>query len=216
MTALPAPRPERRSPSPSTSPTRPPLRPVPRSRRRMATVPFVMVVALVLAVGMVGLLVLTTALQNQTFVVQGKQREADQLADQLSALQAQVADARSVQNLAVSAQKLGMRPNPYGAQLVVPDGKVIGKASAVTGVEIPSVRYLSPEQAQAQLQALAKAEADRKARLKAEAAAKKKAAEEKAKAEAKAKADKKAAAAKKKAAEQKAAEQAKPAKGKKP
>lgn len=167
MTALLAPRPER-SPRPS-------LRPVEPRRRRMATVPFAMVVALVLAVGMVALLVLTTALQDQTFSVQAKQREAERLADQLSALQAQLADTRSVQNLAVAAQHLGMRPNPYGAQLQLPDGTVVGTASAVTGVEIPGVRYLTPEQADAQVKALAKAEADRKARLKAEAKAKKEA-----------------------------------------
>ena len=188
MTAMPAPRPERRSaPDPTTTP-RPRLRPVPPRRRRMATVPFAMVVALVLAAGMVGLLVLTTALQNQTFVVQKKQAEADQLADQLAALQAQVADARSVQNLAVAAQKLGMRPNPYGAQIVLPDGTVVGKAISVTGVEIPSVRYLTPEQADAQIKALAKAEAERKAKLKAE----KKKAEEEAKKKAEEAAKKKA------------------------
>lgn len=199
MTALLAPRPER-------SP-RPQLRPVPRPGRRLATIPFVMVVALVLAAGMVGLLVLTTVIQSQTFTVQQEQAKADALADQLAALQAQVAQARSMQNVAVEAQKLGMRPNPYGAQLELPDGTVIGKASAVTGVEIPSVRYLTPEQADAQLKALDKAAADRKAKLIAQ---KKAAAEAK-----KAAAEKKAAQAKAKAARAKA-DQAKASEGKKP
>jgi colicin import membrane protein len=158
----------------------------------MATIPFVMVIALVLAVGMVCLLVLTTALQDQTFVVQSRQREAERLSDQLAALQAEIADARSVTHLAVAAQELGMRPNPYGAQLQLPDGTVVGTATAVTGGEIPGLRYLTPEQAEAQLQALAKAEAERTAKLKAEAKAKaeaKKQAEAKKKAEAKAKAE---------------------------
>jgi hypothetical protein len=166
-----------------------------------------MVVALVLAAGMVGLLVLTTMVQSQTFSVQQQQAKADALADQLAALQAEVAQARSVQNLAVEAQKLGMRPNPYGAQLELPDGTVIGKATPVSGIEIPSVRYLTPEQADAQVKALAKAAADRKAKLIAE----KKAAAE---------ARKKAAADKKAAAEKKAAQAAQKAeankKGKKP
>lgn len=186
MTALQAPRPERRPSREQAPSVRPRLQSVPQPQRRMATVPFVMVVALVMAVGMVGLLVLTTALQDQTFTVQAKQRQAEQLADQLSALQAELADARSVQNLAVAAQKLGMRPDPYGTQLVLPQGTVVGKGVAVSGVEVPSVRYLSPEQADAQIKALAKAEAERKAKL----AAKKKAeAEAKKKAEAKQKAD---------------------------
>ena len=50
MTALLDPRPGRQTQD------RPRLRPVPGVRRRMATVPFVMVVAVLLAVGMVGLL----------------------------------------------------------------------------------------------------------------------------------------------------------------
>lgn len=161
MTALHAPRPD--------GPRRPALRPVPATGRRIATFPFVSVVALVLACGMVGLLVLTTTLQNQAFHVQARQQEAGRLADRLASLQAQAADSRSVQNLAVAAQRLGMRPNPYGAQLQVPDGTVLGKDAPVTGAEIPGVRYLSPEQAQAQLEALAKAEAERKAKLKAQA-----------------------------------------------
>mgnify|MGYP001347242356 CR=1 FL=1 len=199
MTALHAPRPERAPRGPATGSPRPPLRPVPVGGRRMSTVPFAMVVALVLAVGMVGLLVLTTALGNQTFVVQERQRAAERLADELSALEAEVAGARSVQNLAVAAQALGMRPNPYGAQLRVPGGTVHGKAAPVTGGEIPGVRYLSPEQAQAQLDALARAEAERNAKLKAKAEAKAKAAAEKKKAEAEKKAAKKKAAQEKKA-----------------
>lgn len=184
MTALLAPRPSRKAPQ------RPQLRPVPRPRRRMSTVPFVLVVALVLAGGMVGLLVLTTALQDQAFAVQAKQHEASLLATRLAGLQAQAADARSVHSLAVAAQELGMRPNPYGAQLRLGDGKVIGRANPVLGGEVPGVRYLTPEQAAAQVKALDKAEAERKAKAKAKAAAERKAkaeAERKAKAEAEAK-----------------------------
>lgn len=207
MTALHAPRPERSPGSPARTAPRPSLRPVPGTGRRMATIPFVMVVALVLAVGMVGLLVLTTTLGNQTFAVQARQREAERMADQVAALQAEVADARSVQHLALAAQDLGMRPNPYGAQLRVPGGGVLGKAAPVTGGEIPGVRFLSPEQAQAQLDALARAEAERKAKLKAKALAQKKAeAERRAEAERKA-AEKKAAAEKAAAEKAKEAEQ---------
>ena len=187
MTALWDPRPGR--------PTieRPRLRPVPGTRRRMATVPFVMVVAVVLALGMVGLLVLTTALQDQAFGVQRTQREANTLAIRLSALQDQIATARSIQTLSVAAQHLGMRPNPYGAQIRITDGVVIGDPKVVLGGEVPTVRYLTPEQAQAQVRALDRAEAERKAKAKAaraEAKAKAKAkAEAKAEAKARAKAE---------------------------
>ena len=177
MTALPA------SPVPRR-PRRPPLRPVQRQRRRMATVPFVLVVAVVLAAGMVGLLVLTTSLQDQAFTVQSRQREANALAIRLSSLQAAAADARSIQSLSIEAQKLGMRPNPYGTQLRLSDGKVIGQDSPVLGGEVPTVRYLTPEQAAAQVKALDKAEAERKAKAKA-------AAEKRAEAKKKAEAEKK-------------------------
>ncbi len=186
MTALLAPRPSRKTSQ------RPQLRPVPRPRRRMSTVPFALVVAMLLAGGMVGLLVLTTALQDQAFAVQARQHEASLLATRLAGLQAQVADARSVHSLAVAAQELGMRPNPYGAQLRLGDGEVLGKAAPVMGGEVPGVRYLTPEQAAAQVKALDKAEAERKARAKAKAEAERKAKaeeERRARAEAKAKAE---------------------------
>lgn len=175
-----------------------------------------MVVALVLALGMVGMLVLTTALQDQAFAVQSRQHQANVLASQVSQLQAEVADARSVKSLAIAAAKLGMRPNPYAVPLRLSDGKVLGTARAVYGNEVPGVRYLTPEQAQAQVAALDNAEKARIAKAKAErekkkeeAAAKKKAeAEAKAKAEAEAKAKAKAEADAKAKAKADAAKQA--------
>jgi hypothetical protein len=92
-----------------------------------------------------------------------------------------------------------MRPNPYGAQLRL-DGTVIGRPRVVFGGEVPTVRYLTPEQAAAQVRALDRAEAERKAKAKAaleEAKAKAKAKAEaraKAKAEAQFRADAEAAA----------------------
>lgn len=204
MTALLAPPPGRQTRE------RPQLRPVTRPRRRMSTVPFVLVVTVVLALGMVALLVLTTALQDQAFGVQRTQREANALAIRLSALQSEVAAARSVQSLAVSAQHLGMRPNPYEAQIRLPDGAVLGKPHVVFGGEVPTVRYLTPEQAAAQVRALDRAEAERKAKVIAAA----KARAEARKAEAKAKATAKAEAAKKAEAKAKAKADAAAAKAK--
>lgn len=188
MTALLAPPPGKQTRE-RPAPSRTGLRSVAGVRRRMSTVPFVLVVAVVLAVGMVVLLVLTTALQDQAFGVQRKQREANALAIRVSSLQAVVADARSVQSLAVAAQHLGMRPNPYQAQLRLPEGAVIGKPRVVLGGEVPTVRYLTPDQAAAQVLALDRAEAERKAKV---IAATKARAEAKAKAEAEAKAEEKA------------------------
>jgi len=177
------------APRPNPERRRPLLRPVPRAASSLATIPFVAVVASVLALGMVGILVLTTALQNQAFVVQDRQRQAAVLATKVSGLQAAVADKRSVQSLAVAAQSLGMRPNPLAANLRLDDGDVVGKASAVTGIEVPSMRYLTDEQVAAQIAAMDKAEADRKAKAAAKAKAKAEAQAAKAQAEAQAKAN---------------------------
>lgn len=190
MTALLAPKPEGRAPA------APQLRPVPPPRRQMRTVGFVAVVAVVLGLGMVGVLLLTTVLQDQAFTVQARQQEATALANELSDLESQVTEARSIHHLAVTARKLGMRPNPYPAQLRLPDGKVIGEPTRVVGGEVPSVRYITEEQAEKELKARHEAEAKRKAEAEAK---KKEEAEKKAEAEAKKKAE---AEAKKKAAEE--------------
>ncbi len=199
MTALLAPKPEGRAPA------GPRLRPVPPPRRQMRTVGFVAVVVAVLGLGMVGVLLLTTVLQDQAFVVQARQQEATALANELSDLESQVTEARSVHHLAVSARKLGMRPNPSPALLRLPDGKVTGEPTRVGGGEVPSVRYITEEQAAKELEARHAAEAKRKAEAEAKkkAEAEKKAAAEKKKAEAEAK-KKDAAQAKKQAEAQRA------------
>ncbi|MEA5053006.1 MAG: hypothetical protein VB093_06125 [Propionicimonas sp.] len=171
-------------------PTRPDLTPVPAPRRQLGMGGFVVVMALVLAVGMVGVLVLTTVLQGQAFEVERRQAEARSLSNRVSDLEAQLAQAESIQNLGVKAQKLGMRPNTYPVQLRLPDGTVVGKPTRVVGGEVPSVRYVTPQQAAKELQQRHEAEAKKKA----EAEAKKKAAAEaKAKKKAEAEAKKKAA-----------------------
>lgn len=78
-----------------------------------------------------------------------------------------------------------MKPDPYQAQLRLPDGTVVGNQTKVNGAEMPSVRYLTPEQAAAEQEARDKALAKAKAKAKAEAEAQAKAeAEAKARAEA--------------------------------
>ena len=138
-------------------PRRPSLHSVLARQQRMAKVPFMLVLALVMALGMIGLLVLTTALGNQAFAVQDRQREANELGYRLSDLDAQVNQARSAANLAIRAQELGMKPNPYPVLLRLPDGAVVGDPQQVTGGEVPSVRYVPPEPASAKPQAPEKA-----------------------------------------------------------
>jgi len=196
MTAVLAPRPAVRE----EGPDRPALRPVGPVRRRMSKLPFMLVLALVMAVGMVGLLVLNTALQGQAFLVQDKQSQANALGYRLSDLEARIAEARSAHHLALAAQELGMKPNPYPLQLRLPDGDVSGTPERVMGGEVPAVRFRTPEQAEAEERARARAEA----RKKAEAEARRQAADE-ARRKAAAEAREKRAAQERAAAEERAA-----------
>ncbi|MFT3861700.1 hypothetical protein [Micropruina sp.] len=204
MTALEAPR--------RTSEQRPRrwgLTQVPIPDRRMASVPFVLVLGVFLGLGMVGLLLLNTALQEQGFAVQAQQKQATQLGYRVAALESEVTEARSSTRLAIEATKLGMVPNPYPVYLALPAGTVIGDPSTISGYEVPDVRYRTPAELAAMAKRAADAEAKRVAELKAAA---EKRAEEKQKAEAaekKAEEKQKAEAAKKKAEEKEKAEAAK-------
>lgn len=190
MTALEAPR--------SNSEQRPRrwgLAQVPIPQRRMAGVPFVLSIGVFLVLGMVGLLLLNTSLQEQSFAVQAKQKAANQLGYRVAALESQVVEARSSTRLAIEATKLGMVPNPYPVYLSMPSGRVIGDPTKLTGYELPDVRYRTPEQlaalsaqkAAAEKQRVADLIAAKKAAEKKKEEAAKKAADEQAKKEAAAK-----------------------------
>ncbi|HVK44572.1 MAG TPA: hypothetical protein VM429_06675 [Micropruina sp.] len=190
MTALEAPR--RNS---EQRPRRWGLAQVPIPQRRMAGVPFVLSIGVFLVLGMVGLLLLNTSLQEQSFAVQAKQKAANQLGYRVAALESQVVEARSSTRLAIEATKLGMVPNPYPVYLSMPSGRVIGDPTKLTGYELPDVRYRTPEQlaalsaqkAAAEKQRVADLIAAKKAAEKKKEEAAKKAADEQAKKEAAAK-----------------------------
>lgn len=182
------------------------LRAVPSLPGRMARIPFISVLIAIFGVGMVGLLMVNTTLQNQAFESRSLNRQAAQLVYQEAELQSQLNKLRTPDQIASKASALGMRANPKPAFLIVPSGKVIGEQYRVTGDEMKGLIVKTPEQLAAE-----KAVREAKAQAKAVAAAKKKAAAEaKAKAEAQAKAE----AAAQQAAAEKAAAQAKAKKAK--
>ena len=96
MTALEAPR---RSPEQRSRPWG--LSQVPIPQRRMAGIPFILTLGVFLVAGMVGLLLLNTSLQEQSFAVQAQQKQANQLGYRLAALESQVTEARSSTRLAI-------------------------------------------------------------------------------------------------------------------
>ena len=165
------------------------LRSVPALPERMARIPFITVLIAIFGVGMVGLLVVNTTLQNQAFESRALNRQAAQLVYAEAELQSQLNQVRTPEQIATKASALGMRANPYPAFLVVPSGKVIGERHRINGDEMKGLIVKTPAQ-------LAAEKAAREAKAQAKAAAE--AAKQKAKAEA----------ARKKAADKAAAEAA--------
>lgn len=113
------------------------VRPV-RSRARRA--PFVVVVLTVVSIGLVGLIVMSTVLQAQSFQASKLQQEARSLATQQQALARDVDRLQSPANVAREAIAIGMVPNANPAFLRLSDGKVLGKPEAAkAGSNIESV-----------------------------------------------------------------------------
>ena len=148
---------------------------MPALPERMARIPFITVLIAIFGVGMVGLLVVNTSLQNQAFESRALNRQAAQLVYAEAELQSQLNQVRTPEQIATKASALGMRANPYPAFLVVPSGKVIGEQHRITGDEMKGLIVKTPAQ-------LAAEKAAREAKAKAKAAAE--AAQKKAKAEA--------------------------------
>lgn len=118
-------------PAPRTAPVRRTrLRAVPTGAgagvRRVSRGPFVVLVGLLLSTGLIGLLLLNTALGQGSFTVHDLDRQADTLGDQAQALQRQLAVAESPTQLAARATGLGMVPSEDPAFVRAADGKVLG------------------------------------------------------------------------------------------
>ena len=165
------------------------LRPVAAPSQRLARFPFLMVLIGIFGLGMAGLLMLNTTLQNQAFQARSLNRQATELAYVQADLENRLDLQAAPAELARRASFAGMRPNPQPAFLVLPEGRIIGEPTPVNGREMPSLVVKSPEQ-------LAAEKARKAARSKAAADARRAAA-------ARAAAEEKAAAAQKKAAPEK-------------
>lgn len=154
------------------------LRPVAPQVAPLRQLPFLLVLAGVLGLGMVGLLVLNTTVQNQSFELSDKRSTATRLGYVEAGLQHELDQVSSPRSLALKATALGMRPNAQPAFLVLPDGTVVGPQEAADGKDFPSAIVKSPAQLEAERRAAEqrKAEAEKK---KAEAEKKKAEAEKK-------------------------------------
>jgi hypothetical protein len=126
----------------ATRPSRPSTRPAPRPTARSAAylrlvatrhssaarAPFIVVVVVILAVGLLGLLLLNTVLAQDAFTLHALQVQGRVLADQEQGLQRDVERLQSPQSLAARATALNMVPGGTRAFLDLRTGKVLGVA----------------------------------------------------------------------------------------
>lgn len=102
------------------------LRIVAPARARARRAPFVVVVVTVLSVGLVGLVVLSTALQNQAFELARLQEQSSSLAVQQQQLEYEADRLANPASLAAAASAIGMIPNETPVFLKPDTGEIIG------------------------------------------------------------------------------------------
>lgn len=135
---------EPRQKAPET--TTPTLRPVPTPRGGLGRLPFMLILAGVLVAGLVGLLMLQTRVQEQSFEVRQLQSKATALSYRQAELESEVELKATPAEIARQATALGMVPNPYSVYIDVRTGSVLGTQKPVRGTEVPYITYRSPEQ----------------------------------------------------------------------
>ena len=109
-------------------------------------VPFAALVLTVLGLGLVGLLVLNTSLQQGAFQARDMEDRAQLLTEQREALELQVAELREPQRVADRAAAMGMVPNDSPAFLRLTDGQGLG-TSAPARAAAPA-DFLTPPRAE--------------------------------------------------------------------
>ncbi|MBA2508152.1 MAG: hypothetical protein H0V32_05535 [Nocardioidaceae bacterium] len=131
---------------------RPPARPAPRPRLRAVTPPqpstrsgsFVTMLVLVLAGGLVGLLLLNTAMQRSAFELEELRTRAATLDVRSQVLDLQVERLRSPDRLASQAAGLGMVPVTSPGFVQLADGQVLGEPGAAVAGTGPQLVRVPP------------------------------------------------------------------------
>lgn len=125
---------------------------IPAGRARAARTPFVLLVVLLLGGGLLGLLVLNSALSEGSFELDDIQRKTKSLTDEEQALQRDIDAYSAPDALQRRARELGMVPGGDPAFLG-PDGSVKGVPSAaprsavLTGPRAPEALTAAPSPA---------------------------------------------------------------------
>ncbi len=124
MSALANPRTRRVQPTTGTKR----LRLVAPARATTRRTPFVVVVILIISLGLVGLILISTILQGQAFTLDRLDRQATELQTKQEAMTHALNAMQSPAGLAAAAVGYGMVPNTNPVFLRLSDGSIIGKA----------------------------------------------------------------------------------------
>jgi Tfp pilus assembly protein PilX len=121
-------RPARRGPGPRSG-QGPRLAVIDGFAGRRSAIPFALLVLAVLGVGLVGLLTLNTAMDENSIKIQQAQQKQASLTDREQQLSQQLAGLSAPANLASEAATLGLVPNPQPAFINPTTGAVLGSPS---------------------------------------------------------------------------------------
>ncbi|MFT8395685.1 hypothetical protein, partial [Propionibacterium sp.] len=120
-------------------------------RGTWAGIPFIAVLLTILGLGMAGILILNTSIQQQENQLEGLQSQAQAAGYRQALLQGQVDQLSTTDVLAAQAANLGMVPNTNPVIIEMPSGQVVGSpppapARALPGVGRPQqVAYPPPD-----------------------------------------------------------------------
>jgi hypothetical protein len=119
------------------------LRVVPAPKFRAPRAPFVVVIVAILTVGLVGLLLLNTALAQGSFRMHDLQRQTAALQDREQQLQIDVDGANNPSRLAAAAHHLGLVAAKDPGFLRLADGRILGAPQAASAA--PKKKPLTPQ-----------------------------------------------------------------------
>jgi hypothetical protein len=95
--------------------------------------PFILLVLVIVATGVLGILVLNTKINENAFRLHDLQQSQFDLNQRQQQLEQQIANAEAPGNLAAAACRLGMVPAGAPAFIRLPDGREIGMPQPATG-----------------------------------------------------------------------------------
>ncbi len=103
---------------------------------------FIVVVSVILSLGVVGLLMFNTSMQQASFLATKLDAQATKLAAQQQQLELELAAMHDPQQVAVAARKLGMVPPPSPTFILLTDGSIVGEGAPATSADAVQINPL--------------------------------------------------------------------------